>query len=165
MPGRSAQDAVEVLEVVIGVDQLADGGVELGDLVLQGLDDLVDGPQRDGGTTGHRAAVGLLGQRLLQLSPAGDQDRELGLILRAALEQQGLGQLGVAHQDGGIDRVGLGEDLQADREVADVGRVDVGHGQVGVEQRCDQRPLVPPVDSTTTMQAGRWVANCLTIRS
>ena len=127
--------------MVVGVDQLPDGGVELGDLMLEGLDDLVDGLDGGGGA-GHGAAVGLLRQRLLKLAATGHQGGELGLVLRAPFQQHRFGQLGVADQDAGVDRVGLGQDLQADRQVADVRGVDVRDRQVGLEQGLDQRPLV-----------------------
>jgi hypothetical protein len=40
-----------------------------------------------------------------------------------------------------VDRVVLGEDAQAQREVANVAGIDDGDGQRGVEQRVDQPPL------------------------
>src|SRR6185312_12390427 len=74
--GDALQQSVEVLEVVVGVDDVADLLVQRGDLLVQGLDHRVDALECRLGEGG-AAAVGLLGFGGGELAAAGHQVAQL----------------------------------------------------------------------------------------
>ena len=139
---------IQVLEVIVGIDQLADLLVQRIDLPVQRRHDRVDGMQRlfaGGGGTG----VVLLDADGGELAAAGDQRIQLALILRALLRQARLGQLGELHQHPGVDPVGLGQDAATFGEVSYAAGMDQGHWQPASSNASISGRSSPPVDSMT----------------
>ena len=136
------QHLVQIFEVIIGVDQLADLPVQQFDLQVQRLEHLVDG------LAGHLAgrgqpAVALVGAGGDQLPAAGDQRIQFGLVCRAFLRQARFGQPGELAEHEGVDRIALGENVQTDRQMPDPAGIDHRHRQLSVNQQVHQKALKP----------------------
>lgn len=125
------------IKVVVGIDEGSNLLVQVGDLLLEGLEDGVEGRQGGFGTGG-APAVGLFGAGEGQLPAAGDQGLEFHLFFRAFDAETGFGQAGELGQDSGVDGVGLGQLAQAFGEVADFAGVDQRSGEGGIEKSIEE---------------------------
>ena len=138
-----AGHALQELVLCPQVGTVLDAGLEL---VLDSLaflrepgDVRLDPGSQGGG--GGAAALALGDQHRDQLSTSGEQLTQmlgLGIGQRAQLQRDGLSEVG---QDGGVERVGLGQPAGGAGEVANLARVDHHHRQPRRGQLRDQRPL------------------------
>ena len=131
--GDRAEARVEVFHVVIGVDEGGDLLVEAFDLLIQDVQDGIEGFSGGLGGGGLEA-VGLVDLGGDELFSAGDQSVEFRLFFGAFDGQTGFGEACEFHEDQGVEGIGFGQDAQGLGEVADFAGVDPGDGQPDVEQ-------------------------------
>jgi len=119
--------------VVIGLHELLDSGLNAVDLTFEDFEDGLDALSGRFDVS-RLEAVGLHGPEVDELSAAGDELLDFGLFFRGFLSGRRLGLLGKEGQDPGIEAIGLGEQAERSREIANATGIDDGHVIAGVEE-------------------------------
>jgi hypothetical protein len=131
--GRTSEQSIFVLQIIVGLDVVLDEFVEFADLEFEGFDHFADA-FTDFNMVDHRGAIGFLGEQVGELSSTGDQFGEgLGLGVRGRFRGR-LNHFAEVGQNVGIDGVGLGKGAEATGEVADLARIGDDNVVAGLEE-------------------------------
>jgi hypothetical protein len=130
-----------VAPIVVGLDEILDGGFDAVDLPLQGFEDSLDAfPGRLG--RGDSQPIGFLGSQIDELPSAGDELLDFDLFLGSFLDRRRLYLLCEEGQDAGINAIGLGHQAQGPGEVASPLGIDDGDSKAGVGEVGDNFSFV-----------------------
>ncbi len=141
--GDGLQDLVAGFEGLRGIDDLVHAVFEFLDLVFEEVDVLLDVFENLLGAVGCGMVVVFLdGEHADELGAAVVEFAEFGQFGRRQRPNDGGDDLGEVGDDGGIDRVGLGELAEGFGEVADLAGVGDDGRQPFGEQGADERFLV-----------------------